>query len=578
MYSTGSLPLPALIENAWKTIWHTRPDLRRLCEDDPARLTSWLAAEGAREYDVFGTPPFPPPLNVLFQHSPAGRPDVGPPLTVFLHSLWQNRPDLQQAFPIDTREGQQGFLWWFFFHGVPELGLVRLLTQEQRDFLARPDPALPQDAGDPLTHLMAELWRRRPDLQSTFPLATREGRAGFAEWYRVHGRASSDLVRLLDAPAAPTIHPARGPLAEGVNLIGFARGQLGIGEEVRMAALSMRAAGIPCGIYNVDPGSQVSQNDRSADAMISEDLPYSTNLFCMPGIDMALLVAKKGLPLLEGRRNIGLWSWELPEWPQEWRHAYDLVDEIWAPSRHTYDSFVKSCPKPVRHVPSAVTVDSTEGLNRASFGLPEGRFLFVFSFDVLSSFARKNPTACVEAFKRAFPRGDEPVGLVVKAMRAPSDNPVWQALLAEAARDRRIHVIAETLSRGGVLDLYRACDCFVSLHRAEGFGRGIAEAMMLGKPVIVTGYSGNLDFTTVATAALVDYRRVTLTAEDYPFGAGQSWAEPDLDHAAWWMRNLAARSDLRQQLARLGQIATTEAYSPAAVGAAYAAKLGRPFS
>jgi len=212
-------------------------------------------------------------------------------------------------------------------------------------------------------------------------------------------------------------------------------------------------------------------------------------------------------------------------------------------------------------------------MGRARFGLPDNRFLFVFSFDVLSSFPRKNPTACIASFKRAFPRGDEPVGLVVKVMRAPNDNPIWRAMLAEAARDKRIRVISETLSRGGVLDLYRACDCFVSLHRAEGFGRGIAEAMMLGKPVIVTGYSGSLDFATPATAALVDYRRTALAAGDYPFGAGQNWAEPDVDHAAWWMRALATRPDLRQRLARLGQISVTEAYSPAAVGAAYAAGL-----
>lgn len=574
--SSASLPLPALIDNAWKTIWQTRPDLRQLCHDDQAELACWLALNGPREYEVLNTPPFPPPLAVLFQASPAARPDVAPTLTVFLHYLWRSRPDLQPIFPIDTREGQQGFLWWYFFHGIAEWDIARLVTPEQRGFLDQPDPAVPQDAGSPITRLMAELWRRHPDLQAAFPLATPEGRAAYPDWFRLHGQPVSGMGPLLDTPAAPAIRPTREPLADGVNLIGFARGELGVGEEVRMSALSLRAAGIPCGIYNVDPGAQVSQNDRSVDALIGEDRPYSTNLFCMPGIDMALLIAKQGPALLEGRRNIGLWPWELPEWPEAWHHAYDLVDELWAASRHTYDAFIRSCPKPVRHVPSAVTVEATEGANRASFGLPEGRFLFVFSFDVLSSFARKNPLACVKAFKAAFPRGDEPVGLVVKAMRAPDDNPIWRALLAEAAWDRRIQVISETLSRGRLLDLYRACDCFVSLHRAEGFGRGIAEAMMLGKPVIVTGYSGNLDFTTLTTAALVDYRRTVLTQEDYAFGAGLSWAEPDVENAAWWMRTLVAKPDLRQQLARRGQSAAIDAYSPAAVGADYAMKLGWP--
>ena len=575
--SSASLPQSVMIDNAWKTIWQTRPDLRRLCNDDPAELACWLALNGPREYEVLNTVPFPPPFHVLFRLSPLARPDVTPPLTQFLHYLWRSRPDVQQVFPIETREGQQGFVWWYFFHGVAELDIARLVTPEQRDLLNEPDPALPQDTGSPITRLMVELWRRHPDLQTAFPLATSEGRNAYPDWFRLHGDEVAGLGNLVDAPKAPAIRPAGKPLADGVNLIGFARGELGIGEEVRMAALSLRAAGIPCSIYNVDPGPQVCQNDHSADALITQARPYSTNLFCMPGIDMARLIAQQGSFLLEARRNIGMWPWELPEWPEAWHHAYDLIDELWAASRYTYDAFARSCPKPVRHVPSAVTVDTTEGAGRTSFGLPEGRFLFSFSFDALSSFARKNPMACVKAFKAAFPRGDEPVGLVVKAMRAPSDDPTWQTLLAQAARDRRIHVISETLTKARVLDLYRACDCFVSLHRAEGFGRGIAEAMMLGKPVIVTGYSGNLDFTTLATAALVDYRWAVLTAEDYPFGAGQSWAEPDVEHAAWWMRTLLAKPDIRSRFARLGQISAAQAYSPASVGAEYAAKLGRRF-
>ncbi|MBV8436343.1 MAG: glycosyltransferase family 4 protein [Silvibacterium sp.] len=573
--SSSSHSVPFLIENAWKTIWLTRPDLRSLCQDDPIQLASWLALYGPREYEVLGTPPFPPPLNVLYQPSPAARTDVGPPLTQFLHYLWQNRPDLQQIFPIDTREGQQGFLWWFFFHGVAEWDIARLVTPEQRDFLNQADPAVQQDADSPITRLMLELWRRHPDLQSAFPLASPEGRAGYQGWYRSHGRSVSGLGPLLDEPAARTTRPVRTAPQEGVNLIGFARGEFGIGEDVRMAALSMRAAGIPCTIYNVDPGPQVTQNDRSVDELIGETRPYSTNLFCMTGIDMALLVAKQGPSILEGRRNIGLWPWELPEWPEQWHHAYDLVDELWAASRYTFNAFVKSCPKPVRHVPSAVTVDATDGATRASFELPEDRFLFVFSFDMLASFGRKNPMACIEAFRKAFPRFDEPVGLVVKAMRVVDDHPVWQALLAEAERDNRISIISETLTRGRLLDLYRACDCFVSLHRAEGFGRNLAEAMMLGKPVIATGHSGNLDFTTLSTAALVDYRLTPLTSDDYSFGAGQSWAEPDIGHAAWWMKRLATDGPLCQQLGRQGRIATLVSYSPESVGTSYARILSR---
>ena len=161
---------------------------------------------------------------------------------------------------------------------------------------------------------------------------------------------------------------ARGDLPAGVNLIGYARGQLGIGEDVRMAAHAMRNAGVPFSIYNVEPGTEVCQGDRSVDSMISDHLPYAVNMLCMTGIETAVQAAIQGKSLLDGRRTIGYWPWELPEWPQEWHHAYDLIHEVWASSRYTYDAFTKSCPKPVRHMPMAVTVDATAGLGRQDFG------------------------------------------------------------------------------------------------------------------------------------------------------------------------------------------------------------------
>jgi glycosyltransferase involved in cell wall biosynthesis len=124
------------------------------------------------------------------------------------------------------------------------------------------------------------------------------------------------------------------------------------------------------------------------------------------------------------------------------------------------------------------------------------------------------------------------------------------------------------------MDLHRACDCFVSLHRAEGFGRGIAEAMMLGKPTIVTGYSGNMDFTTPGTSALVDHRLRPLGSDEYPFGAGQSWAEPDVSHAAWCMRRMVSDRQWREALAGNGQTLVRATYSPQPVGAMYAAVPG----
>ena len=336
-----------------------------------------------------------------------------------------------------------------------------------------------------------------------------------------------------------------------------------------MAARALDESEIPFTIYNIEPGREVSQNDKSAQGFISDNLPYNTNIFCTTGIETARLAALYGSKLFDGRRSIGYWPWELPEFPLCWRHAYHLVDEIWASSRFTFEAFARSFNKPVRHMPMAVTVDSTEKLSRPDFGLPKDRFLFVCSFDFLSSLTRKNPQACVDAFRIAFPIGDEPVGLVIKAMRANNDNPVWQKILSVAETDDRIVIIDKTFERGALLDLYRACDCYVSLHRSEGFGRGMAEAMLLGKPVIATGYSGNLDFTVAGSSALVDWRPRSVSESDYPFGAGSSWAEPCVHHAASWMTRMSTDRRLRDRLAISGRMIVAAAHSPGIVGANY---------
>lgn len=631
------------MEGVKKTIWLTRPDLRALCEGDWQRFECWLLLHGGREYRALAEADLAVSPDIQTEPAAEALPQVRPTLTRLMKLVWAIRPDLQHAFDLRTVQGQQGFVWWCFIQGGGEIGLARFFTPEQRRFLNEPDEHVPVGGVLPVTRLMAQVWRQRPDLQAAFSLDTPAGRSAFVVWYFTHGLAEMRLDSLvtdhqaavlftpdpnfpgltpilamiwtsdgavrarfpdpLDSeyarwaraegrerypilqrleknadPLAPVRSPAvrsgHGGRPFGVNLIGHARGQFGIGEDVRMAALAMEAAGIPYGIHDVAPGQEVCQGDDSVEGLITDRLPYAINLFCTTGIETARLAAAEGSRLFDGRRAIGYWPWELPAWPEEWRHAYDLVDEVWASSRYTYGAFADTSPKPVRHMPMAVAVDATAGRGRPDFGLPEGRFLFVFSFDRLSGFARKNPLACVRAFKAAFPQGDEGVGLVVKAMRPAPGDPAWQALMAEVLADRRVVMIGDTLSRAAVLDLYRVCDCFVSLHRAEGFGRGIAEAMMLGKPALVTGFSGNMDFTTPGSAALINHKLCPVLPNEYPFAAGQSWAEPDVEHAAWWMRRLVDDRRLLWRLAAQGRRLTVATYAPATVGAGYAAQLG----
>ena len=327
--------------------------------------------------------------------------------------------------------------------------------------------------------------------------------------------------------------------AFGVNLYGYAHGELGIGEDIRQVASVLQTQGVPVCIINFKPGSNISQADRSVDPLIVNEPQYGINVFCMTGIETTRYVCEKGLSALEGRYNIGLWPWELPDWPESCRHAYACVDEVWGISHYTAHAHRHAAPRPVLPMGLPVELGPIGTQTRDYFGLPENTFLFYFAFDINSNAARKNPEGLIKAFQKAFPAGGrERVGLVLKISHPETGCRLWKKIRKIAQRDKRIHVIEKTMRRPELLALFQASDCLVSLHRAEGFGRCIAEALLLDKQVITTGFSGNLDFCHEPRVALVRHSMRPVEAKDYMWGEGQMWAEPDLDHAAELMRSI----------------------------------------
>lgn len=352
----------------------------------------------------------------------------------------------------------------------------------------------------------------------------------------------------------------------GVNLIGFARGELGIGEDIRQVALALEAADIPVCIIDFAPGKNISQSDDTAARLMSDQPRYGINLFCLTGIETTRYVCERGLATLRGRYSIGLWPWELPDWPENCRHAYACVDEIWGISKFTTHAHRFAAPRPVLPMGLPVELGPVGPQTRRDFGLPEKAFLFNFAFDLSSSAERKNPAGLIRAFRQAFP--EEPateVGLVLKVSHAETKSKQWTEIRRQARKDERIHLIERTMRRPELLALMKACDCYISLHRAEGFGRCLAEALLLGKQVVTTDFSGNLDFCREPRVALVPHRMVALRPGDYMWGDGQSWADPDIDHAAELMR--AVRSSPRDTSG--GDFP----FSPSVVGARYAARL-----
>ncbi len=512
-----------------------------------------------------------------------------------VYFVWQIRPDLQELFDIDAHRGSLEFYGWWLFHGSRQYGgLTFKLSHEELAYLNEPSDSIEQDCEEPISRALDMIWSSSEQLKSQFDRSSKQGREGFLRWWARNGRKERDQLAGLDAgknsaqeedPATITtvlsgIDAPNGQSGRmgrchsgGINIAGFAFGELGLGEDVRMAAAAMQTGRVPCRIYNVPTHLLSRAQDTRAMDLIEDEPFYAANIIFLPGVETARLFLENGPGLFKGRYNIGAWQWELPNWPPGLHTAYRLVDEIWASSRYTAESFRKSAPVEVLHMPMAVNIETKPTLKRHDFGLSEDCFIFIFFFDCYSSFSRKNPLAAIEAFLLAFSEAEEGVRLVIKCMNANSGHAVWNRILALCDKDHRISAINESFPRDRIIGLLNVCDVLISLHRSEGFGRTMAEAMLLGKPVIATNYSGNTDFTNNRTAFLVDGPLKEVGPDDYMFGTGQFWCDPDVEQAADHMRTCFEDRQLASRIAKAGQAFILENYSPVAVGNAYRRRL-----
>jgi glycosyltransferase involved in cell wall biosynthesis/tetratricopeptide (TPR) repeat protein len=279
-----------------------------------------------------------------------------------------------------------------------------------------------------------------------------------------------------------------------------------------------------------------------------------------------------------GRYNIGYFFWETEVMPKAHQLSLGMVDEIWTPSE-----FVAKCysaaPVPIVNVGTSVELPNADTFfGRSYFGLGH-EYVFMFSFDGHSVIHRKNPAAVVRAFLRAFPDRAERVRLILKsqnllAARWGGINGRNEELLELCARDPRIQLIDRTMPLLEYYSLKHACDCYVSLHRSEGFGYGPAEAMAFGKPVIMTNYSGNVEFATPDNCLLVDVKLIHTLDWEYLYWVPEMmWAEPDLDQAAAHMRWVFEDRAFAAQLGQRAKETINRDFGPDAMARRYAKRL-----
>ena len=434
---------------------------------------------------------------------------------LYRHAYTEHKPGLDREPPSPFGpEGEEKFLQW----------LNEPVGQGQNK----------------VTRYMLAVYDEREDVRTAFPDPTGADAAGFHDWYRLFGQAELNLpsvvVPAASGSGAEASGDGKGPDATvPVNVAGYFRAELGLGTAARSLLAALEAAEIPCNTISFEGTA-----NRQAQAFTPRQAgagPADINIVCINADQLAAFAEQTGPELWAGRYTIGLWFWEVEDFPKEFHGAFNYVDEVWVASDFMRDVFLKVSPKPVFKFKLPMLKPGIDrSLSRADLGLPE-QFVFLFSFDLFSVLERKNPVGLIEAFSRAFQPGEGPV-LVIKTING--ENRVLEMeKLRYAARGRPDIILKDGyLSPIETGTLTALADCYVSLHRSEGFGLTIAEAMALGKPTIATAYSGNLEFMTDENSYLCPCRRVAVGPDREPYPAESHWSDPDLEEASRLLRHV----------------------------------------
>jgi glycosyltransferase involved in cell wall biosynthesis len=511
------------------------------------------------------------------------------------------RPDFLRYLPRDTLEAalapRQGIL------PPPEAQLATLVRGPLR-LLRGPQPPEPDPTPTALAEFCAELDRPMPGLT----------RAAYAGVLRQQGFELDGLRFATLTAEGHRLEAARLPVPGGspvdIQIIGPVKKASGLGQATRLSAACLEATlGRELGLtintvdYSLDnPAPEGFSSERDA----GDYRPARVNLFHINAESLPLSVAYQP-EVMEGAYNIGYVFWELDS-PAACHHlGLDLMDEIWVSTQYGVDIYRPHTDRPVVNVGMSyealpeITRTGARAFLKKKTGVPDDAFVFAVTFDSFSFVQRKNPLGVLQAFAQAFPVGGPPasgseaagknhassseavgnnsVRLVIKTQNrakvtCPVQMAIWEQVDAALAADRRISLVDETLRYEDLLKFKKGADAYISLHRSEGWGFGMIEAMNLGVPVLATGYSGNMDFCDDRTCWLVDYRLVELTQDDYIFVVpGQKWAEPDVAHAARQMR--AMRDDPRElaRRARAARAWVQQDFSEVAIGHRYAARM-----
>jgi len=371
---------------------------------------------------------------------------------------------------------------------------------------------------------------------------------------RYHGYALQRDFGIDRKSGVRTRFPLDRSLSRGVNLVGWFGSPTGIGQSARALARAAESAGLP--VSRIEAGH--------LDAGGAAPAPHAVNLFHVNADGAASIVQLCGPSVHRGHSNVGYWYWETEDFPRRWRDRFAYFDEIWVASEFCRASIARESAIPVVVVAPPVILEIPPHAVFASPPEAGESFRFLTVCDADSVPERKNPLGAVRAFSRAF-SGDGSVSLTVRVANAGNASGLLLELQA-AARGARVDIDTRPLDRGGIERLLAGCDAYVSLHRSEGFGLPIAEAMALGKPVVATAYSGPRDFLDETTGYPIRWKPVVQKAALPPYPAGTRWAEPDEEHAADSLSRIVADRAEASRRGEAGRKRIESIYGLAAAG------------
>ena len=476
--------------------------------------------------------------------------------------------------------------------GRPIPGEIRRMY---RDALVDPDPAdpPPPEAFGPegdapilawlrqpvvasphgtVNRLMRMFWRLRPHLQHDFPDLAGDGAKGLQWWIERDHWFIDRYGHLLDdrepaAPVARTLQP-------GVNVVGYLSAELGVGEAGRLVARAAEHAGVPHATFTY--GATLSRQSDPFDAhgSVEASFPYDLDVYCVNADSLPRLLADLPDRTNPHRRRVGMWFWEVETFPAAFHSAFALVDEVWTGSDFIAEAIRPHTDRPVRVFPFPVVPPPPTALTRADVGLPDDRFVFGFHFDAFSVCSRKNPEGVLAAYLAAF-GPDDGTHLHLKVINGDSARVPMEQLRHMAKGRPDVQIVDRYLSRLRMAGLNAHIDAYVSLHRSEGLGLTMAYAMAAGKPVIATGYSGNLTFMDESNSLLVPYSLVPVGHGNAPYPPDARWAEPDLDAAVGMMRRLVDDPALGRRLGEQARADIATRHDPDRAGRWLQAEMAR---